>query len=126
MKPIKLFIFLFFFTSVIVAQQSAIVTYKVIKMPEHPIAQRIKKQRGKDYYEQSIKQSLKKYDLAKDFEYILKFNSNESRYEWKEEMRDETTDRNMWILAKLMGGGMSVKYQNRKDSLLMVQGSPFR
>ena len=37
-------------------------------------------------------------------------------------MKDETTNDFIWVLAKLLGGGMSIKYQNRKDSLLMRQG----
>ncbi len=104
------------------AQQSGKVIYKIVKISEHPVAQKILQQQGENFYDRSIKKYDRIYAVAKDFDYVLKFNTNESRYEWQEEMQDETVSNYFWILAKLLGGGMSVKYQNRKDSLLMSQG----
>ncbi len=116
-----IFIFLTIFSLSLCAQQSAQVIYKVVKIPEHPLAQKILQQQGQNYYNRRIKKYEKIYEITEDFTYILQFNAKESRYEWQEEMRDETVNEYVWILGKLLGGGMSVKYQNRRDSLLMSQ-----
>ena len=117
----SIIIFFTIFSLSLYAQQSAQVTYNVVKIPEHPVAQKILQQQGKDYYNRRIKKYEKIYGITKDFNYILQFNAKESRYEWQEEMRDETVNEYVWILGKLLGGGLSVKYQNQRDSLLMSQ-----
>ena len=118
-----LYLYLFLVVINLTAQQNCKVIYKVVKMPEHPVAQTILQQQGKDFYQNRLKKYDRIYSIAKDFDFILTFNSKESRYEWQEEMRDETINEYFWVMAKLLGGGMSVQYQNRQDSLLMRQGA---
>ena len=117
-----LFIIITSLTPIVLAQQSSIVTYKIIKAKEKPDLEDIKNRMGTDYFENTLRKEAKIFQIAKDFDFVLQFNANESLYQWQEEMPDETTSPYLMILAKLKGGGMSVKYQNKKDSLLMVQG----
>jgi len=103
------------------SQQSGKIIYKLVKAGNTAKAEEISKERGEAAYQRLLKNDEKIYEIGKDFNYDLLFNPNESRYEWEEEMRDETVSPYLFILAKLKGGGMSVKYQNRKDSLIMSQ-----
>jgi GLPGLI family protein len=104
------------------AQQSAKVIYKVVKKENPQRKQEIINKQGEEFYLNMAKISNKSYSIAKDFNFILLFNPNESLYFWEEEMPDETVSRIHFILARNMGSGMSIKYQNKKENLLMTQG----
>ena len=114
MKKIALLIILSLF-NLGLSQQSGKITFK-FKKNKH-----FQKQLKNDNSQNSRKISEKVFSIAKDFNFILNFNPDESRYEWEEEMRDETIPLAFWNLAKNRGGGLSVAYQNRKDSLIMRQ-----
>jgi GLPGLI family protein len=104
------------------AQQNAKIVYKLIKIENKQKGKEILNKYGEDFYNNLEKISRKIFSIAKDFDFILKFNSNESLYYWEEEMPDETIDKRIMILAKNMGSGMSVKYQNKKENLIISQG----
>ena len=120
LKILSIILILIFFQSK--AQQSARVVYKLVKVDDTEKKQEFIKKNGESFYNQMVKFNRKVFSIAKDFDFILKFNPNESLYYWEEEMPDETIDKRIMILAKNMGSGMSVKYQNKKENLIISQG----
>ena len=96
------------------AQKSGIVIYKVIN--------EVTNFNNKGAENNFSALDKKVYEIAKDFNFILKFNSKESLYFWEEEMPDENTNKYLLIMARVMGGGMTITYQNKIDSLILVQG----
>ena len=122
MKKIITLLFIFLCVGFVKAQQSAEVTYKVHSIDNPEQYRQMRQQFGEDSYNRTLKKHQRIYAIAKDLDFVLKFNPNESLYYCDEDMPDETINIYYSIMAKILGSGMSIKYQNRKDSLLMVQG----
>ena len=117
-----LFYFRYLHVMIIYGQQSGKVIYKVRNYNNIEINQKIRTQRVESYYNNILKKHQKIYSLAQDFDFVLKFNPNESLYYWEEEMPDENLNKFTFILARNLGSGMSIKYKSKKDSLLLIQG----
>jgi len=67
------------------------------------------------------KQQIKVFEIAKDFSYTLTANSLESIYKIDENMDIDNGNSLYFNLAKLMGGGDSVFYQNKIEKIIIEQ-----
>lgn len=76
---------------------------------------------GDGFYLNRLKRHRKIYAIAKDFDFRLNFNKNDALYEWVEEQPDETNNKYIFELAKMLGSGHSIFYQNKKDNLILAQ-----
>ncbi len=117
----SLFCAIVLFTITMQAQQSAQVTYKAKMLDATEKYQKIKEKFGGSMMCMSQRRDAKINDIVKDFEFILQFNQNESRYQWQEEMPDETVNKMDFMMAKLVGDGYAVHYCNRAENLYMQQ-----
>lgn len=105
------------------AQQNVNVIYKVnigkVTLPERAIADL-----GKENSEMllnRLKESREERNkILKDFNFILKANSNESFYEWEEQIPDETVSKRDFEGAKRTGAN-GVYYQNKAKNQLIHQ-----
>ena len=107
---------LIFIGNFIFSQQNAIVTYKIKKIDDKNFEQQLRRY-GNNFY----KRFQNYFDLAKDFEFLLEFNPDESLYYWQEEILPDDVNQYYFIQAKLLGGAMGKYYQNKKDSLRLYQ-----
>jgi GLPGLI family protein len=107
MKKLLLIILIFkAFSHSFYAQQSAKVVYEVIQSePENNLIR-----------QKNFKRVNKFFALAKEFQFILEFNPNESIYYIVEPLVPDDIDKSTYTLAKLLGGVDSV-YQDKKVKL---------
>ena len=91
----------------------------ILKLPEKQrkeVLNSYRKQTDKDMQRMDAFEQ-KVLAIASDFEFILKFNQSESIFSIDPPMRDEYTDKSMFVLAKLEAGGDFVFYTKRNDSV---------
>ena len=122
----KIIHFLLFWTIVLIAgamqaQQSAQITYKAKMLDAPEKYSKLKEKFGEKMMLMSQRRDARINDVVKDFEFILQFNQNESRYQWQEEMPDETVNKMDFTLATTIGSGYAVHYCNRAENLYMQQ-----
>ncbi len=120
-RKILLYIFLFINSINIFAQQSAIVIYKAKLNSSPEIYKSIKEKFGESMMLMAQRKDAKFNVIVKDFDFTLKFNPNESRYQWQEEMPDETVNQMDYMMAKLIGDGNAIHYCNIIENLYMQQ-----
>lgn len=118
MLILSLFVTLFSF-----AQSNIKVLYKVNLKP-HKMSEKAISFLGKEQAKaiaSRVKESIsKKNEILKDFDFILKANTNESLYYWEEQMRDETISEADFESAK--GTGAYGKYyQSKQENSSMQQ-----
>ena len=114
---IKLIIIASLITSAIFAQTTTICNYKIL-----PISEKYKINDTDDELTKStIKMILNAFEIAKGFDYILKFNQAESSSQIEESIVNESVKSNyLYAIAKaLIGKG--IYYQNRKEKLVLHQ-----
>ncbi len=117
-------LFLLFIFSIIRSQTNGTIIYKVRKVPDDQV-KNIYTKNNIDY-EETMQKFNKYYAIASQFNFILKFNNEESLYFWEEEMLTEDLPEYYLIRAKLLGGGMDKYYQNKISNVKITQGmSPF-
>ncbi len=120
----KLFLcFSLFMASLIYAQQSGEVIYKVKQDKSYNKADRfanLKKQIGEDMVKRIIRETDQNYQLAQDFDYILRFNATQSLYQWDESMPDETIPKSKFLSAVRLGG-KGPYYRDLKKKLFFEQ-----
>ena len=125
----KLIITLNFFVFLsIYAQQSGKVIYKVKQDKSYFKSDRfenLKKQLGEDMAKKIIRRTNQSYNLAQDFDFVLKFNATQSLYYWEESMPDETTNQFDYEKAVMLGGGQSIYYRNIRKKLFFTQDKIF-
>ena len=119
----RLFLFslIHLITSMVLSQQSAVVTYKAELNTAPEIYKPIKEKFGESVMLVSQRKDAKINEIVKDLEFKLQFNPKESRYEWETEMPDETMNQMLFMMAKLTGGGLAVQYSNVPENLYMQQ-----
>ena len=120
-ENIVLFILLFIKSMYSFAQQSAEITYKAKLVTSPDIYNEIKEKFGRNMMLITQHKDAKFNDIVKDFEYTLKFNQNESLYQWQEEMPDETVNKMDYMMSKSIGDGNAIHYCNVSENLYMQQ-----
>ncbi len=116
-------IYILFFSNFLMtfSQQSAIVTYKAKLNTSPETYKAITEKFGIDMMQNMQRKDAKINAILKDFEFILQFNPLESRYQWLEDMPDETVNEMDFKMAKLVGDGNAVHYYNVPENLYMQQ-----
>jgi GLPGLI family protein len=115
--------FLFFILSILFlnAQQSAVVIYKAELNTDKERYLKYKDKLGENMVNRMKQKDARINEILKDFSFKLQFNPTESRYEWEEDMPDETVNQSVFLLSKLAGGGLAVHYTNMKENLYLKQ-----
>ncbi|HFX18100.1 MAG TPA: GLPGLI family protein [Flavobacteriales bacterium] len=119
----KLSTLFFLFNLLLYPQQSGRIVYKVLQDSTYDNSEFINKMKQTigNSYKEVIKKTNKNYEIAKDFQYFLDFNSNESLYYWNEIMPDETIPNTYFSSAVLLGGGKGKYYYHKKKDTLFLQ-----
>ncbi len=128
MKKLNILLIILFYMSVLSAQQSGEVIYKVKQDKSYFKSEyydNINKKLGGDMAKRMTKMVDKNYQIAQDFDFILKFNATQSLYYWDESMPDETVDKFTYDGAAGLGGGKSIYYRGVKKKLFFTQENIF-
>lgn len=114
---IKLIIIASLITSAVHCQTTTICKYKIL-----PISENYQINDTDDELTKSTKKMvLSAYDIAKGFDFILKFNQTESIAQIDEYMINESIKNNyLYGIAKILIG-KGIYYQNRKEQLVLHQ-----
>ena len=112
----KFYLGIFIFSFSLFSQQNAKIVYRVVQDTTQ-----CSFDTGDKMVDRSLKERSKRvYEVAKDLEYILKFNAIESIYRLDEPMRDESVGMMDFMMAKLLGG-VDVYYQNARERIRIQQ-----
>jgi len=114
MKKLTTILFILFLSSLY--GQSYKVVYKVKPTENYePISTDENMKKKMDKMNKQI------FEVVKDFEYILKFNSNESIYTFQAPMKPDYVPDIIFYMACMSGGNKEV-YQNRKENITLKKG----
>ena len=122
MKKVIILFIVLFNALLLSAQQSGEVIYKVVQDKSYfKRNNNIKKNFGEEMLKKMRKMVDRNYQIASEFDFILKFNTTQSIYYWNESMPDETIDKFTYEGAADLGGGKSIYYRDVKKKLFFVQ-----
>jgi len=114
---ISFFSALFFYFLFSFAQQSAEVLYKV-NVDWDFYNQLHENTSTSDLSKRLFERVL---DAARDLDFKLEFNPEESLYYCEDDMPDEAMNEQLFVLAKTLGRGYAKHYQNKKEDLSLHQ-----